>query len=185
VDVREDLPAVRPRRFYAVVKGRNLGIYENWKAVLATVSGFPHAKYKCFRTRDWAEDWYSQQLQILGVIPEYRDLSDDDNTIGENTIDLNSVGMLPGRRRPAGADPLPSQGTSGRSPSGNASLVDFRMAGPDTSTGQSKSIHDVSINITSEVRNLLCPKGLTQEMQDRMLEVTPDVLSCQGIRPLW
>jgi hypothetical protein len=54
------------------------------------------------------------------------------------------------------------------------------MAGPDTSTGQSKSIHDVSINITSEVRNLLCPKGLTQEMQDRMLEVTPDGLSCQG-----
>jgi hypothetical protein len=55
------------------------------------------------------------------------------------------------------------------------------MAGPDTSTaGQSKSIHDVSINISSEVGNRLCPKGLTQEMQDRMLEVTPDVLSCQG-----
>jgi hypothetical protein len=111
VDIREDLPAYRSLRFYAVVKGRNLGIYENWKTVLATVSGFPHAKYKCFCTRDRAEEWYLQQLQILGVIPEDRDLSDDENIISENTINLNPVGMLPGCRRPAGADPLPSQGT--------------------------------------------------------------------------
>jgi hypothetical protein len=69
---------------------------------------------------------------------------------------------------------------TGQYTSSKADLIDFRMAGPDPSMGQPKKMHDVSINISSEVRKLLCPKGLTQEMQDRMLEVTPDVLSCQG-----
>jgi hypothetical protein len=54
------------------------------------------------------------------------------------------------------------------------------MAGPDPSTGTPSKTNDVSINISSEVRKLLRPKGLTPEMQSRMLEVTPDVLKCQG-----
>jgi hypothetical protein len=49
--------------------------------------------------------------------------------------------------------------------SNNADLVDFRMAGPDPSVGDPKSIHGVSINITKDVRGLSCPKGTTQEMQ--------------------
>jgi hypothetical protein len=151
---------------------------DSWKSVLASVSGFSHAKYKCFRSRPASEEWYLQQLQVLGIIPEDRELTEDEDSCCGRTVDLNSVG------RPSERDTSPLRGgeaTAAASyPSRKADLVDFRMTGPDPSTGQSKKMHDISINITSEVRKLLCPKSLTQEMQDRMLEVTPDVLSCQG-----
>jgi hypothetical protein len=39
----------RPTRYYAVVKGCTTGILLTWKAVLTSVSGFPHVKYKSFR----------------------------------------------------------------------------------------------------------------------------------------
>jgi hypothetical protein len=63
-------------------------------------------------------------------------------------------------------------------------LIDFRMAGPDKSSGQAQAINGVSINISSAVRDLLCPKGTTPEIQSRLIEVTPDVLTCPGKNPL-
>jgi hypothetical protein len=174
----------RPRRFYAVVRGRTTGILAEWKAVLASISDYPHAKYKSFRNRPRAEEWYLQQLQLLGIIPSDRDLSDDELS-EEETVDYNSKGVPPGyvppQPRPPSRTSRPTNVAPMTSPTpSNLDLVDFRMAGPDPSTGDPKKIHDVAINITSEVRDLLCPKGLTQEMQSRMLEVTPDVLTCQG-----
>jgi hypothetical protein len=185
VDVVADLPSRGPTRYYAIVKGRNLGILLSWKAVLTSVSGYPHTKYKSFRRRAPAEEWYLQQMQIQGAISPEQDLSVDDISVDE-TVDYNASGLptRPNDMRsgtPA-TDPIrPSEvyPHSSRRAS-NTDLVDFRMAGPDPSTGDSKKIHNVSINISSEVRDLLCPKGLTLEMQSRMLEVTPDILTCQG-----
>jgi hypothetical protein len=184
VDIAPGLPSNRgPTRYYAVAIGCHPGILLSWKAVLALVSGFPHAKYKSFRRRPPAEEWYLQQRQLLGLD---QDLSGDDSSF-DGTVDFNADG-IPSRStdRPSG---LPRPTATTRPPevypnqprrSSNADLVDFRMAGPDPSTGDPKKIHNVSINISSEVRDLLCPKGLTVEMQSRMLEATPDVLTCQG-----
>jgi hypothetical protein len=175
-----------PRRLYAVARGSNTGIFDNWKTVLTSVSGFPSAKYKSFRRQPDAKEWYLQQLQILGVIPVEKDLSDDDGDDGE-TVNFDPTGLPPGYQytqttriqTTQTATVLP---TLAEIPirTSNADLVDFRMAGPDPSTGDSKKIHDVAINVSTEIRKLLCPKGITQEMQTRMLEVTPDVLTCQG-----
>jgi hypothetical protein len=151
---------------------------DSWKSVLTSVSGYSHAKYKCFHSRPPAEEWYLQQLQVLGIIPEDRELTEDEDSCCGRTVDLNSVGIPSECHRspPRGGEAAAAASYTSR----KGDLVDFRMAGPDPSTGQSKKMHDISRNISSEVRKLLCPKGLTQEMQDRMLEVTPDVLSCQG-----
>jgi hypothetical protein len=121
-------------------------------------------------------------LQLLGIIPPEWDLSDDDLSIKE-TVEHNEAGVPSGVSTPRDTVPAnrpPDVYPTHSRPSSNADLVDFRMAGPDPSTGDPKQIHNVSINISSEVRGLLCPKGLTQEMQNRMLELTPDVLTCQG-----
>jgi hypothetical protein len=91
-----------PRHFYAVVKGRHTGIFDNWKAVLVSVSGFAGAKYKSFRHRDSAEEWYLQQLQLQGVIPPERDLSNDDSE-DDVTIVYDSNGLPPGAQRPRSA----------------------------------------------------------------------------------
>jgi hypothetical protein len=119
----------------------------------------------------------------LGVIPPDTELSEDED-LDEATIDYNAQGLPPtsehGARQARVESGPPALYPTDVAPTSNADLVDFRMVGPDPSTGTSTQMHYVTINISSEVRKLLCPKGLTQEMQSRMLEVTPDVLTCQG-----
>jgi hypothetical protein len=143
---------------------------------------FPNAKLKRFKLRAPAEQWYLEHMALMGSIPLKHTL-DSDLDSDVDTVVFDSQGRAPGTA-PKGhysehvtvnaqfQSPVPQ-------PSSNADLVDFRMAGPDPSVGDLKSIHGVSINITKEVRGLLCPKGTTQEMQIRMMKVTPDVLTCQ------
>jgi hypothetical protein len=57
--------------------------------------------------------------------------------------------------------PGPTAGTQS-----NVDLVDFRMAGPDKSVGDSMTINGASINITMGVRDVLCPKGTTPKIQN-------------------
>jgi hypothetical protein len=54
------------------------------------------------------------------------------------------------------------------------------MSAPDTSVGKPDGICDVSINVSTAVRDLLCPKGLTPEIQSRLIEVVPDALAASG-----
>ncbi len=43
------------KKFYAVKKGKTVGIFETWDACKASVDGFPGAEYKSFKTREEAE----------------------------------------------------------------------------------------------------------------------------------
>jgi hypothetical protein len=170
------------KRVYAVVKGRSLRIFDTWRAVLTSVSGYPNAKYKSFRHQKTAQEWYLEQLQVLGIIPTDQNISEDEAG-DEDTVDYNSHGAPMGTNVPsrkAAPSQLPPDIYPAVRQNKNADLVDFQMAGPDPSTGDGTKIHAVSINISSDVRDLLCLKGMTQEMQSRMLEVTPNVLTYQG-----
>jgi hypothetical protein len=100
VNITGDGPPGRSRRYYAVVKGRTLGIMDSWKSVLASVSGYSYAKYKCFHRRPAAEEWYLQQLQVLGIIPEDREPTEDEDSCCGRTVDLNSVGLPSERNMP-------------------------------------------------------------------------------------
>ncbi|MBQ7920043.1 MAG: ribonuclease H family protein [Lachnospiraceae bacterium] len=42
------------KKFYAVRKGKKVGIFESWDACKASVDGFPGAEYKSFKTREEA-----------------------------------------------------------------------------------------------------------------------------------
>ena len=46
-----------PKKYYAIAAGRTPGIYDNWPAAQAQVTGFPGAKFKGFPTRAAAEVW--------------------------------------------------------------------------------------------------------------------------------
>jgi hypothetical protein len=150
------------KRVNAVVKGRSLGIFDTWRAVLTSVSGYPNAKYKSFRHRETAQDWYLEQLQVLGIIPTDQSISED-KAGDEDTVDYNSQGAPMGTNVPsrkAAPSQLPPDVYPAARQNKNADLVDFRMAGPDPSTGDGTKIHAVSINISSDVRNLYyVPKG--------------------------
>lgn len=44
-------------KFYAVKRGRNVGIFINWKETQKQISGFSGALYKSFKTENAAKDW--------------------------------------------------------------------------------------------------------------------------------
>lgn len=45
------------KKYYAVASGRRPGIYDNWPAAQAQVSGYPGARFKGFASRQDAETW--------------------------------------------------------------------------------------------------------------------------------
>ncbi|MEO6202401.1 MAG: ribonuclease H family protein [Nitrospirales bacterium] len=49
-------------KFYAVRRGRTIGIFESWDACRAQVHHFPGAEYKAFPTREEAESFLSFRL---------------------------------------------------------------------------------------------------------------------------
>ena len=167
-------------KYYAGVIGRKTGIFTKWRTVLCSVSGYPQAKYKRFRNRESVETWFLEQMSLLGLISPTQDLSDSDSDVtDEETIMYNDKGRpLTGKTE---EDPVP---LGSRTVPSAADLMDYRMAGPDTSAGESDKIHGVSINISAKVRDFLCPKGITDVVKQRMLEVTPDVLNCTGKNPI-
>lgn len=48
------------KNFYAVRKGRNVGIYNSWDECNKQVSGFRGAEYKGFKTKQQAEEYLNQ-----------------------------------------------------------------------------------------------------------------------------
>ena len=63
------------RKYYAVGKGKNPGMYESWSCCEGQVKGFPGNQYKGFPTKEDASDY----LQEHGIVV-------DDVTVGEETI---------------------------------------------------------------------------------------------------
>jgi ribonuclease HI len=45
------------KKYYAIASGRKPGIYDNWPAAQAQVTGYPGAKFKGFPSREEAEAW--------------------------------------------------------------------------------------------------------------------------------
>lgn len=51
------------KKYYAVKKGRETGIYETWEECKASVDGYSAAIYKSFLTKEEAEDFMSDSVQ--------------------------------------------------------------------------------------------------------------------------
>lgn len=50
--------------FYAVAKGRQIGIFQSWNECEAQVKGFPCAAFKKFKTKPEAQDFIDKKLKI-------------------------------------------------------------------------------------------------------------------------
>ena len=52
------------RKYYAVKKGRQTGIYTSWPECQKMVSGFPGAVYRSFVDRPAAENWLNSDQEL-------------------------------------------------------------------------------------------------------------------------
>ena len=52
------------KMFYAVAKGRKIGIFNTWPECQAQITGFAGPKFKKFETRDEAQAFISQHSSI-------------------------------------------------------------------------------------------------------------------------
>jgi ribonuclease HI len=51
-------------KFYAVVRGRETGIFKTYKECLSAVSGYPNSQFKSFPSMESAERWYASHIQV-------------------------------------------------------------------------------------------------------------------------
>lgn len=80
-------------KFYAVAKGRNVGIYRDWPSCQKQVTGFSGAKYKSFRTREDAESFIGMVSEsnhvetAIEVKPVFKTKETRDTTDTKDTKD--------------------------------------------------------------------------------------------------
>jgi ribonuclease HI len=79
-----------PKKYYAIASGRKPGIYENWPAAQAQVTGYRGAKFKGFLTRSEAEAWMKKPTYTPAVKKTTRkarpSITDTSPKTGEVTI---------------------------------------------------------------------------------------------------
>ena len=79
-----------PKKYYAIASGRKPGIYDNWPAAQAQVTGYQGAKFKGFPTRAEAEAWIKNPIYNPAAVKttgKARPLiADTSPKIGEVTI---------------------------------------------------------------------------------------------------
>jgi ribonuclease HI len=57
-----------PKKYYAIASGRKPGIYDNWAAAQAQVTGYQGAKFKGFPTRVEAEAWIKNPIYSQAAV---------------------------------------------------------------------------------------------------------------------
>jgi hypothetical protein len=162
-------PVPPAKKYYAVVVGRQLGIFTRWKDVTASIHGFAGAKMKRFRAKPAAQVWYDAQLALLK--------SDSDQEYDSDATYIEPTGEKPEKPgRPAGLSTAALPPT----PPVLRDIVGARMSGPDMSAGKPGELFGTAIKVEPRVLELLCPKGMLPEVREKIIETCPDVLSLPG-----
>ena len=73
--------APKKKKFYAIAVGRKPGIYDNWSAAQAQVTGYQGAKFKGFVTREEAEAWMKNPVYSKSAVkPKHKAGSSNSDT---------------------------------------------------------------------------------------------------------
>jgi hypothetical protein len=73
----------KAQRYYAVARGRSVGVFHLWKAVEKSVNGYSGAKHKRFRTLNSAKAWLAANTDSRASGGSPDNFSDDDVTVNE------------------------------------------------------------------------------------------------------
>ncbi|KAF9789798.1 ribonuclease H-like domain-containing protein [Thelephora terrestris] len=90
--------------FYAVCKGREIGVFTTWDEAQSHVQGFPGAKFKKFKTLPEAEQWYKTNLPQRPANPQPTTTTPSTSTVSASNVvprSSRSVGVSPVRSKPS------------------------------------------------------------------------------------
>jgi Caulimovirus viroplasmin len=142
---------VPPASLYiAVVRGHVPGIYTNWQEVQAQVTGYPDSLFKSFRSQTEAETFLFE------------------NTAGSLTTAPGWANIV---------NPGPQQ-LPPTTPYHYTVVEDSSTLRGDLSKG--REIHGVKLGVESRTLNLLCPKGVSIDIQKQLAATATDVLALPG-----
>jgi hypothetical protein len=124
--------------------------------------------YKSFHNEDQARIWLAQKKAEMADADEIGSLTDkdEDSMVTGVTYEKEAPNIA---RTQTPLPPIPE--VTGHLP------VDFNTIGPDPSVGKSEEIYKTSTKIERHVLDLLCPRGVTPEVQRELMECAPDVAS--------
>jgi hypothetical protein len=149
-----------PKKYYAVARGRTIGVFTRWRDAERSVHGYSGSMHKRFRNERAAKAWLADRTGA----PRNDDASEfsDDLTQRDDTVHGSAPRGAGDRGRPA------------------VSVIDPRNAGPDSSIGRPNEIRNTLIHVESGRLEVLCPKGVTAQTRRDMMDVMPDILSLPG-----
>jgi hypothetical protein len=150
-------------RYWAIARGRTTGVFHLWDQVYVSVRNFAAPLYNEFSDEEAAYQWLAANIE---------------DRPSQNTPDLD---------RRASSEPRLDRTVGAPAPAAEAGphvsfdqMVDPATMGPDPSTGRSRQVYNTSIQVESEVLKLLCPKGVTQSVQQELSSTCVDVVSLPG-----
>ena len=74
---------ISQKKYYAVQKGRDIGIFENWNECQKSISGFPGNKFKSFNTKKEAEE-YLKEEKVMKVNEANQKENEKENSNNKN-----------------------------------------------------------------------------------------------------
>jgi hypothetical protein len=149
------------KKFYAVARGRRVGVFTQWKDAERSVHGYSGAIHKRFRSERAAVQWLAEHTNTIR--PDDASEISYDGTQGDYGTVYGDQTWLPPSRQ---TRPEP--------------IVDPSLAGLDPSVGKPTELYNTSIQVESEVLKVLCPKGVTAQTRKDLMDATPDILSLPG-----
>ena len=79
-------------KYYAVAKGREIGIFDSWKRVKPLVEGYSGAKYKSFQTLSKAQNYLSTTPTDQVSNPLYDHVRENNNNNNDYNITVYTDG---------------------------------------------------------------------------------------------
>jgi hypothetical protein len=157
-------PHVAKRIFYAVARGHTPGIFTTWKKARKSIHGFKGALHKSFESRREATIWLSKQWREDNGSSSEEDSSSESDSGHETKRNANN---------PEGKTSKYSKGTF-------VQIADPSHAGADPSVGKPDELYNTAIDVEVDVLGVLCPKGISKEVQRELMETAVDVVSLPG-----
>ena len=155
--------------WYAVAKGKDgaSGIYDSWAEASVMVNGVSGAIFRKFR--DYEDAWDFVQRYLDRIAANQTISADKNKPAAEIPVPI-----------PGGAPVGNPAGSQGPLAAVNSFLPLLELAGPDPSTKKEDELFGIDMGSEVELRDGLCPPGLTGEGKRDLASSMVDVVALPG-----